>query len=380
AAFVDRSVRPPVLLSLTDVEARVANLSSDPRVRSAVDVRAKVDGAAPVSVTGTLNPLQALGYTDLVVAAKGVDLTPLDPYAGKHLGYGLQKGKLDLDLSYKVQERALQAGNVVRLDQLTLGAATDSPDATSVPVRLALALLKDPSGVILLDVPIEGRTDDPEFRLGRVIWRTVLNVLVKVATSPFSALASLVGGDQEDLSLVEFPPGEARLDDAGRKRVELLARSLAQRPGLSLELEAVADPAADGAAVRRAALEQALRRQKLGAQATAEAVGAAAISAEERPRLVEALYRRAFPPDPAAAKPPPGAPPAAPPTPAEQEARLLEATALAPEELPALTAARDGAVREALVAAGLDAARIFAVQGSERARREGGSRAYFSVK
>ena len=175
-----------------------------------------------------------------------------------------------------------------------------------LPVRLALALLKDPAGVILLDVPVEGRTDDPEFRLGRVIWRTVLNVLVKVATSPFSALASLVGGSQEDLSLVEFPPGEHLLDDAGRKRVELLARSLAQRPGLSLELEAVADPAADGAAIRRAAVEQALRRQKLGAQgtqATAEALAAVVIAAEERPRLVEALFRRTFPEATAAAKP-----------------------------------------------------------------------------
>ncbi len=383
ATFVDRSVKPAVVLALTDVEARVASLSSDPRVRSTVDVRAKVDGAAPVTVTGTLNPLQALGYTDLVIAAKGVDLTPLDPYAGKHLGYGLQKGKLDLDLAYKVQEKALQAGNVVRLDQLTLGAATDSPDATSVPVRLALALLKDKDGLILLDVPVEGRTDDPEFRFGKVIWRTLLNVLVKVATSPFSALASLVGGDKEDISLLEFAPAEARLDDAARKRVELLAKSLAQRPGLSLELEANADAAVDGAGLRRAALEQRLRRQKLEGQraaVTQEALAAAVVTPEERPRLVEALFRKAFPPPPAPEKPAPGAAPAAPPTPAEQEARLLEATTFPPEELPALAAARDAAVREALLAAGLDAARVFSVQGGDRARKEGGPRAYFSVK
>jgi hypothetical protein len=166
ATFTDRSVKPPALMSLTDVEARITRLSSDPRVRSSVDVRAKVDGAAPVTVTGTLNPLRTVGYTELAVAAKGIDLTPLDPYVGKHLGYALQKGKLDLDLAYKVEERAIRAGNLIRVDQFTLGEATHSPDATKLPVRLALALLEDRNGLILLDVPVEGRTDDPEFRVG----------------------------------------------------------------------------------------------------------------------------------------------------------------------------------------------------------------------
>jgi hypothetical protein len=312
-----------------------------------------------------------------------VDLTPLDPYAGKHLGYGLQKGKLDLDLAYKVQDRALQSGNVARFDQFTLGDATNSPDATSIPVRLALALLKDRDGVILIDVPIEGRTDDPEFKLGRVIWRTVLNVLVKVATSPFSALASLVGGSKEDISLVEFTPGEARLDEAALKRIDLLAKSLAQRPGLSLELEASADADVDGAAIRRLHLERSLRRQKLearGDQPTQEAVEAAQVLPEERPRLVEALFRKAFPPPASPPKATPGVPPPAPPTAAEQEARLLEATSVLPEELPSLAASRDGSVRQALLGAGLDPARLFSVQGGDRAKKERGARAYFSVK
>ena len=56
--------------------------------------------------------------------------------------------------------------------------------------------VRDADGLILLDVPVEGRTDDPEFRLGRVIWRTVLNVLVKVAASPFSALAFKIMNDK----------------------------------------------------------------------------------------------------------------------------------------------------------------------------------------
>ena len=387
ASFVDRSVRPPVLLSLTDIDVRVANLSSDPKVRSTVDVRAKVDGAAPVTVTGTVNPLQALAYTDLTVAAKGIDLTPLDPYAGKHLGYALRKGKLDLDLAYRVQEKNIHAGNVIRVDQLTLGEATHSPDATSLPVRLGLALLKDPSGVILLDVPVEGRTDDPEFRLGRVIWRAVVNVVVKMVTSPFNVLAALVGGGKEDISLVEFAPGSADLDDASHKRIDLLARSLAQRPGLGLELEGTADPAVDVTALRRAGLERRLREAKAAAQRPPAAPDAVVVAPEERARFVEVLYRAAHPApgqpatgQAAAGKPPAGQPAEPPLTPAAMEEQLLAAQPVDPEALVSLAAARTAAARDALLAAGVDPARLFAVEGGQRATSEKGARAYFTVK
>jgi hypothetical protein len=383
ATFSDRSVQPPVLLALTDLEGRITSLSSDPRVRSRVELQAKVDGEAPVTVTGTVNPLQATAYTDLAVRAKGVDLTPLGPYAGKHLGYGLQKGKLDLELGYRVEERAIHAGNVVRIDRLTLGEATHSPDATSLPVRLALALLTDRDGLILLDVPVEGRTDDPEFRLGRVIWRAVLNVLGKIATSPFSALAALAGGGSEDLSLLEFAPGSAALDPPARKRIDVLARSLGQRPQLSLELEATADEAADARALRRAELERRLRRAKAARYhlpSDPDALEKLEILPEERAKLVEQLFAATFP-APTPPKPPAaGAPAPAPPTSAEQEGRLVEAMPLPPEELQALRAARHAAARDALVAAGVDPARLFAVQGGARPTKEGGPRVYFTVR
>ncbi|MBI5066803.1 MAG: DUF748 domain-containing protein [Deltaproteobacteria bacterium] len=370
ASFVDRSVQPPVLLALTEIEGRIADLSSDPRVRSRVDLRAKAPGSAPVSVTGTLNPLQASAFTELAVVAKGVDLSPLDPYAAKHLGYGLRKGKLDVDVTAKVEARELAAANVARLDQLTLGEASSSPDATSLPVRLALALLQDRDGLILLDVPVEGRLDDPELRLGRVIWRTVLNILAKVATSPFSALAALAGGSKEDLSAVDFAPGSAELDEPARQRIALLARALAQRPGVSLELEGTTDPASDGTALRRTALEAQLRQAK---PALPEG---APLAPEERARRIEAAFRAAFPPRPPAA----GAPAEPPPTPASMEERLLAQVPVAPEALVALGAARTAAAHEALLAAGLEAARLFDTEGGERARKEQGARTWFTVR
>jgi len=366
-SFVDRSMTPPVVLALEALEGRIANLSSDPRVRSTVELKARV-GAAPVAILGTFNPLQAAAYTDLAVSTKGIELTPLSPYAARHLGYLLEKGKLDLDLAYRVRARALEAANLVRLDQLTLGEHVDSPDATSAPVKLGLALLRDKDGVILLDVPVAGDLDDPEFRYGRVVWRAIVNLIVKMATSPFSALASLVSGGKEDISLVEFTPGEARLLEAGARRIQLLTSALAQRPGLSLELEATADPAADGLALRRVELDRNLRTLK--AQASGQTPGSVTVAPDERPALVERAWRATLG----------GKTATPPPTPAAMEDQLLAAVPIPPEALEALAAERGQVVRDALLAAGLDRSRLFTIEGGERATKEPGPRAYFTVK
>jgi hypothetical protein len=376
-SYTDRSTEPAVVTALTDIEARASNLSSDPKVRSTVDVKASVDGAAPFTVTGTVNPLQQEAFTDLEIRTFGIDLTPLGPYAGKHLGYLVQKGKLDLELRWKVLERKVQAGNVIRLDQFTLGEATGSKEATSLPVGLVLAILTDKDGVILLDVPVEGDLDDPTFRFGRAILHTLKSLLVKLAASPFSALAALAGGGKEDLSLVEFAPGEAALDEAARKRVELLGRSLAARPRLGLELDGSADPVRDGAALRRVELERLLRRTKGAAQRPPIGEEAVTLGAEERPRWLAAAFA-ALPP--ATTPPGPGKKEAAPPDPAAKEAALLAGVTFPPEALPALATSRAQAARDALLAAGLDPARIFLVEGSERSRKEPAPRTYFGVK
>jgi hypothetical protein len=379
-SLTDRSTRPPVHTALTDLEAKVVGLSSDPKVRSTVDVSARVDGAGSVKVSGTLNPLQQEAFTDLQIRTTGIDLTPLGPLAGKHLGYLIQKGKLDLELAWKVEERKVRAANVIRFDQFTLGDATDSTEATSLPVRLVLAILTDKDGVILLDVPVDGDLDDPTFRLGRAIWRTVKSLLVKVAASPFSALAALAGGGQEDLSLVDFAPGEARLEEAARKRIDLLARSLAARPRLGLELAGAVDPLLDGEALRRVELERLLRRTKGAAQRPPAVEESVTVPAEERPRWLAAALAAAAPPSPVPSPSPSGKRDAAPPDPAAMEVALLAAVTVPPEALPALATARAQAARDALLATGLDPARLYLVEGSERTRKEPGPRAYFGVR
>jgi len=362
--YLDRSIQPVAALALEGVEGQVTGLSTVPGTRAEVSLQALVDGAAPLRIKGrvTLAALAAEG--NLAVTVQGMDLTPMSPYAGRFVGYPIGKGKLALDLNFDVARRQLAGENRILMDQFTLGEATGSPDAVHLPVKLGLALLRDRHGLIDLDVPVRGDLDQPDFRLGRVIWHAVLNVFGKLVTSPFTALSHAFGGGA-DLSMVSFPPGAAELGPAGAKVAEGLEKALYERPGLSLEIEGAADDASDGPVLRREALERDLRARR--------GEGRPLPTPAERADLVREAFLEAFPPAPKAKDVPP------PPPAAEMEARLL-ARPLDPAALPLLARRRAQAVRDRLLQGGkVEEPRLFIVDGA-RARTEPGPRAFFALK
>ena len=196
-------------LAIQQFSGTIAGISSTEPRHADINLHAAVDGVGPIDIVGHINPSNQTATNDLKIAFKDVDLTPTSPYAGKYAGYRLAEGKLNLDLAYYLVGRKLESRNFITLDRFTFGEKVESPDATHLPVRLAIAILKDRNGQILLDVPVEGSLDDPQFRVRKVILHTLLNILEKAATSPFSLLGAVFGGGGEELSYQDFAPGSA---------------------------------------------------------------------------------------------------------------------------------------------------------------------------
>ena len=127
---------------------------------------------------------------------------------GKYVGYRLSKGKLSFDLKYEVSQKQLEAENKVVVDQLTFGEKVDSPDATSLPVPLAVALLKNRKGRIDIDLPIRGDLKDPDFKYGKVVISTLLNLLTNIVASPFTLMGKGYSGrwGRRGFAIRRLPP------------------------------------------------------------------------------------------------------------------------------------------------------------------------------
>jgi hypothetical protein len=254
--FADLSLTPRFITTIESLGGSITGLSSKAGARATVDLAGQVDAYAPATVKGELNPFRGAENTDIALTFRNVELNSLTPYSGKFAGYAIDRGKLNLDLRYEVKDNLLDGQNKVVLDQLTLGAKVDSPDALSLPLTLAIALLKDGNGVIDLDIPVYGDLNDPKFRLGGVIWKAVLSLLTKIVTAPFALIGALVGGgpDDDSLSRIAFEFGGVAPREAEVPKFEKLRKALLARPQLTLSIRGIADPLADGRALAETAL------------------------------------------------------------------------------------------------------------------------------
>ncbi len=238
--FKDRHIEPNFTSAIEEIDARVSGLYLDGSKVADLSLTGKIDRYAPIEVSGKINPKKDEFLVDMAVAWKDFDLSAITPYSGRYIGYKIEKGKIFLDLKYLINKRTLDASNNVLIDQITLGDAVESPDAPKLPVKLAIALLKNRKGEIALNVPVTGSLDDPEFRVGGIIFKIIINLIEKAATAPFALLGNLLGGG-EDISYIEFAPGSHAIDDAAAKKLDALTNALYERPGLKLDIEGYAD-------------------------------------------------------------------------------------------------------------------------------------------
>jgi hypothetical protein len=370
ADYADFSMQPNFVTGIQDLHGTIKGLSSDPSSRAAVDLQGRVDRYAPVDISGVVNLLAAATYTDIRMKFRGLELTRMTPYSVRFAGYKIASGTLDADLHYKVDHDRLDADHTLVIDQLQLGERVASPHAIKLPLRLAVALLKDRNGVIRLGLPVTGSLNNPQFSLGPLIGMALLNVLKKAVTAPFALLGRMFGGGP-DMNRIDFAPGSAALLPAAHARVQAVAKALAQRPQLQLQIPAVFAPDVDRPALAQRHLRHELislarsgaaasgggGSMRRGGQPPAPPSGPAQAGQEvlelpaEHYRLLCAAYRNTFGPKaqlPAAAQKVPPFDPAI----LELQSALLERMQVSDADLKDLARRRAEAIRAALAAGG----------------------------
>ena len=369
--FNDRFIKPNYSANLSELTGTLGAFSAGSQEMAPLQLKGKVEGTGLLDISGRLNPSGAPLALDITASATDIELAPLSPYAGKYAGYAIERGKLSTRVHYEIEPGGrLQADNKIVLNQLTFGDRIDSPTATKLPVKLAVALLKDRDGVIDVNLPVSGSLNDPEFSVGGLVVKLIVNLLTKALMSPFSLLS---GGGGAEMSQLEFQPGTAALQPEAAKKLEPLTRVLADRPALQLSITGWVDPAGERRAAQAARLEDALlaeRRRELRRAAVTQAAGQAAgpapaasaatdtpvtLDDAQRARLLKVVYDNAKLPNK-----PRNFVGLTKDIPAEQMRELLmDSYTVTDEQLRELALQRAVAVRDALIERGVPNARMF---------------------
>ncbi|MCY7307737.1 MAG: DUF748 domain-containing protein, partial [Rhodoferax sp.] len=304
--FSDRFVTPNYFANLRELGGKLSAFSSQagpgPTQLAAVELRGRAEGTAALEILGKLNPLAKPLALDIKGIVRDLELAPLSPYSIKFAGHGIERGKLSVDVAYLVlPDGQLTASNKLVLNQLTFGDKVDGAPA-SLPVKLAVALLADRNGVIDINLPISGSLNDPQFSLGPIIFKVIVNLVVKAITAPFSLLASAFGGGGDELGMVAFAPGSAVLQQEGKAGLDKVVKALTDRPALKMTVVGTASLDAEREAFKQERLRALLlvekRRGLVSASSvatanTAGALNAVSVSDAEKPALLIEVYKRA---------------------------------------------------------------------------------------
>jgi hypothetical protein len=312
--FSDHFIKPNYSTSLTELTGKLSAFSSvtPPGASNLADLelRGRAEGTASLEILGKVNPLATPVALDIKGRVRDLELPPLSPYSVRYSGYGIERGKLSVDVAYLVLPNGqLTASHNIVLNQLVFGEQVPGAPA-SLPVKLAVALLADRNGVIDINLPVSGSLNDPQFKLAPIVFKLIINLIGKAITSPFSLLAHAFGGGADELSVVSFAPGSAELASEARAGLDKVAKALIERPALKMTVVGTANLEVESDAFKREQLKALVQAEKRhakvvngsSASATGKSEGAGGdsvtVTPAEYPALLKAVYRRADFPKP----------------------------------------------------------------------------------
>jgi uncharacterized protein involved in outer membrane biogenesis len=358
--FTDHFIKPHYSADITELAGSLGATSNQKgqtdTALADLNLRGRVAGSGTLEVSGRINPLTRPVALDVRGQVRDLELPQLSPYSRKYAGYGIERGKLSAQVNYRISaEGQLQASHQIVLNQLRFGERSDSPDTPDLPVKLAAALLADRHGVIDINLPVSGSLQDPDFRVGAIVGKMMLNLIGKAIISPFS-LISGVFSSQEQLQSIEFMPGRADLDAASRQKLHSVAQLMIDKPALHLTMVGEAHLDSEREAWRRAQLGEAIAAEKVrhlprDAQTVVPVLDQ---NSEEYTALLQSVYRRSPIPKPrhlsGLIKDLPLA---------EMEALLLAAVSVDETDMRGLAQARAQQVRGYLLSLNVPATQLF---------------------
>jgi len=245
ANFADYSLPIDFKTSMHNLNGDVYSISNSSGEISYINIDGEVNKYGSTKIKGSLDTANIKSFTDISVNFRNLALNSYSGYSAQFAGYKIDKGKLFLDLEYKILNSQLLGKNSLIIKQIELGDEVEDENITTLPLGFAIALLEDSDGVIDINMPVEGDLDNPDFKYGTLILKTFVNLIVKAVASPFKFLGDAMGFDGDALKFANFEAAKVIILAPEREKLDNIAKMLIKKPKLSFAIVAAYDKKKD---------------------------------------------------------------------------------------------------------------------------------------
>ena len=261
AMFADYSLPIKFKTEIHELNGNVYAISNNENEVSFIDLKGAVDKYGSMKLKGSVQSAKPKKYTDIALSFRNLDLHALSGYSAEFAGYKIDKGKLFVDLAYKIDNSQMKGDNSLIIKNIELGDEIEDENITKLPLGLAIALLEDSDGIIDINMPVEGNVDNPDFKYGKLVLKTFANLIVKAVSAPFKFLGEALGINTEKLGNIDFEAGSFDLLPSEKEKLDQIASLLLKRPKIKLEFVTTYDNKKDKFALQTKILVKKLLEQ-----------------------------------------------------------------------------------------------------------------------
>jgi len=270
--FVDLTMTPAFQAHMSQLNGQVLGFDQNESKSMDFVFNGTLNDLSQMKIVGQLSPFQKPLSLKVDIRFDGIEVPVFTTYTSHYIGYPIDKGQLTLNLDYIVEKNQLISTNKFTINQLELGDKNENAKIPSLPIKFALALLKDREGKIKIDIPVQGNLDSLDFSLKNVILQTLQNLLERMVTSPFSFLSRLYGYS-EDMEYIEFDYGKTDFTPSNLKKIKQVSKMMTDRPLLKLQFFSHVNIIAEEKAFKRIQLNKELELLKFKDQASLSETG-----------------------------------------------------------------------------------------------------------
>jgi hypothetical protein len=232
--FRDYTLQNKFNFELSKMQLVATNLKSNGK-RLSLKMNALLNESGNLKGSLAINP-KDFKNLDLNYSITGLRMSDMNPYMLHYIAHPFLDGVVDYTCKTSISaSHQIKSDNKLQIRTVYVGKKQKNKTAVDLPVKLAFALLRDYKGNVNLEIPVEGNLDDPKYKLGKVIWGVVKNIFIKAAMAPYQLLASLFGGNEEELKEVKFEFIQVGFADKQQQALDKVVRILNEKQGLKAE-------------------------------------------------------------------------------------------------------------------------------------------------